>query len=242
MNNNIKQYVKKAKEEKTKNWIKKNLANWLKKPTNLEDSTQIEHIIDYLDSDKSPPRIQYMSYEEAAHNTDKWTKTLIKKGAHIGEEDGDLKVLKTWDDGMSFVQLVGKNSFNREGHLMKHCVASYYGKKDCFIYSLRDKRNEPHCTVEIVTQNGERQVQQIKGKTNAPVKTEYVKYIFDILGELDIQVRDSELNNLGYSNLKQKAWDFIYENFEESSVKYMMFQNQKFFDNTSDLKMKEKKK
>ena len=30
---------------------------------------------------------------------------------------------------------------------MSHCVASYYGR-DVEIYSLRDKKNLPHCTLE----------------------------------------------------------------------------------------------
>lgn len=38
---------------------------------------------------------------------------------------------------------------------MSHCVASYYGR-NAKIYSLRDSKNKPHCTIE----DG----QQVKGK------------------------------------------------------------------------------
>jgi hypothetical protein len=38
---------------------------------------------------------------------------------------------------------------------MSHCVASYYGR-DVEIYSLRDNKNLPHCTVE--------ENKQVKGK------------------------------------------------------------------------------
>ncbi|WP_353889043.1 PcfJ domain-containing protein [uncultured Flavobacterium sp.] len=55
------------------------------------------------------------------------------------------------------VTLKSESSYIREGKLMSHCVGSYYGR-DKIIYSLRDSKNNPHCTIE----HG----QQIKGKGN----------------------------------------------------------------------------
>lgn len=45
------------------NWIEKHLAAYFK--DNKPDQTEIEHIIDYLASDKRPKRLNKMSYEQA---------------------------------------------------------------------------------------------------------------------------------------------------------------------------------
>ena len=58
-------------------WITVNLNNYLK--DNNENQDEIEHIIDYLVSDKCPERISKMAYNEAKSNTEKWNNTLIKK-------------------------------------------------------------------------------------------------------------------------------------------------------------------
>ena len=116
------------------------------------------------------------------------------------------------------VKLKGKNAFEREGYLMRHCVSSYYGK-DTEVYSLRDKDNNPHATLE--------KDQQIKGKGNGSINPKYVKYIVEFLEEIGMEVGDNEMKNLGYVNVenvteyKFKKKDlfrdkyFFKENFEK---------------------------
>jgi len=69
-----------AREEVLK-WINTNLKNYIGKygTKNLENQTEIEHIIDYLISEDAPKRLKKMSYSEAKKNTEKWNKSLIKK-------------------------------------------------------------------------------------------------------------------------------------------------------------------
>ena len=78
---------------------------------------------------------------------------------------------------------------------MRHCVESYYGKDD-EIYSLRDKKNNPHATFS-------KSSQQIKGKGNGNIHPKYVKYCVEFLEHVGISVRDSEMANLGYVNIEK---------------------------------------
>ena len=182
-------------------WINNNLKNYLSK--NGENQIEIEHIIDYLCSDKAPKRLQRMSYKEALANTDKWNKSLIKKGMNIVEDKKDTEIIKDFGDGFKIVKLIGKNAYEREGFLMRHCVSSYFGK-ETEVYSLRDSKNIPHCTME--------KNMQIKGKGNGSINPKYIKYIVDFLEEVGMKVNDIEMGNLGYVNIKEVANDFEFTN------------------------------
>ena len=173
-------------------WVNSNLKNYLEK--NPENQTEIEHILDFLLSESSPQKLKKMSYEEAKKGAEKWTKSLQKKG-ELKEKRGAVKTLKKWSNGYRVVKLKTKESYEREGKLMGHCVASYFGKDD-EIYSLRDEKNFPHATFS-------RKSQQIKGKGNGKLIPKYVKYVVEFLEFLGMEVRDSEMKNLGYSVFPQ---------------------------------------
>ena len=176
---------------------------WIDKHCIDKPQSEAEHIIDYL-VDKNP-KLDCMTYAQAKSNCDKWLRTQMKKGSHIKESPKDIEVVLDFGDGFKFVKLVGENAYKREGLLMSHCVASYYGKND-EIYSLRDANNMPHCTIS-------KNSQQIKGKGNGSIDPLYIKYVVEFLEFLKIPVRDSEMLNLGYINvesLKLKEPDIIF--------------------------------
>jgi len=224
------QYIQRAEKDMIISWISINLHNYLK--NNEENLTEIEHIIDFLNSNKAPIRIKYMSYEEAKSGSEKWTATMIKKAADIVETEADVKVFKDYGDGFKFVELIEENAFKREGNLMSHCVGSYYGKAGIKVLSLRDELNKPHCTIEISEEHGN--MSQIKGKGNGSIHPKYIKYILDILKELKCEVRSSELNNLGYLEVSSGTWKLLESNF--TNVKYLQFNNKKYFYQYSNLK------
>ena len=179
-------------QEDVINWIETHLFAYLEK--NKADQTEIEHIIDYLASEKRPKRLSKMSYEQAKSNTEKWNKALIKKGKNITEKEGDIEIIKDFGDGFKVVKLVGKAAYEREGALMRHCCASYFGLgKE--VYSLRDKDNIPHCTIE--------KDQQIKGKGNGEVSPKYIGYIVEFLESIGMMVGDNEMKNIGYVNVSK---------------------------------------
>jgi hypothetical protein len=169
-------------------WIEHTLANYLKK--NEENQGEIEHIIDYLISPEAPQKnLTAMSYNDAKKNTERWVTLMNKRATHIKETAEDTKVVLDFKNGFKIVRLVGKNAYQREGLLMGHCVGSYFGNKK-EIYSLRDKNNMPHCTME--------KDQQIKGKGNGDIHPKYIDYVVRFLEHVGMKVRDSEMKHLGY--------------------------------------------
>jgi hypothetical protein len=166
----------------------KEVLNWIDKrviePINI---SEVEHIIDYLISNKAPKRLSRATYKQMKSNTDKWNKSLQKKGKAIKEDE--TKTILDFKDGFKIVKLIGENSYKREGNLMRHCAASCYGK-DVEIYSLRDSKNMPHATME--------KDQQIKGKGNGDIHPKYIDYIVKFLEWSGMEVRDSEMEHLGY--------------------------------------------
>lgn len=164
------------------------------------DYTEVEHILDFLGSDRSPTRLRRASYEQMLKGAEKWQKSLEKRGERFREEASDVKrVLSYPASGMVWVRLVGRAAYAREGFLMSHCVASYFGKAGHYVYSLRDAENKPHCTVEFSV-NGN-SIQQIKGKGNGSIHPRYVRYVISFLKKKKVPVRSQELANLGYMEL-----------------------------------------
>jgi len=159
---------------------------------------EVEHIIDFLASTSVPKRISKMSYVQAKASAEKWLKTQIKKGSAIKELPSDTETILDFKDGFRVVRLVGENAYKREGFLMRHCVADYYGR-NVEVYSLRDANNMPHCTME--------KDKQIKGKGNGDIHPRYIDYIVKFLGFTGMKVGDSEMAHLGYVNIEKIAKD-----------------------------------
>ena len=216
-------YLKQTTKEEVKSWIQTTLTSFLKK--NQENQGEIEHIIDYLNSAQAPQRLIRMSYDQAKASTDKWLKAMVKRGDNIVETDADVEIiLRSKSTGFRLVKLVGENAFKREGFLMKHCVASYAGKTDTEVYSLRDANNSPHCTIEVQQKNGE--IAQIKGKGNGSIHPRYIRYVLKILKYFKMEIRDSEMQNLGYFLPSEGLRSFIDLNFK--SFQYISFQSKKY--------------
>lgn len=191
----IQSYENAARQAEVAEWIRGPLAAFFKKGNEL-DVTQVEHILDYLGSDRAPRRLRRMSVAQAMEAADKWTAALQKKGAHIIENAGDTETVLTFKDGSRLARLIGKAAFEREGFLMKHCVGSYAGRTDVCIYSLRDKNNQPHATFEVNRTHTE--ATQVKGKGNGSIQPKYVHKVLAVLEHFKLDVRESELEHLGY--------------------------------------------
>jgi len=168
-----------------------NIQEWLlanPQPKNLT-TTQYEHVLDFINCKKFT-ETGWFSWKLLLKKTDKWDKMLQQNGRLIDEQSGeDTETILSCNDGFKWVRLISENSYKREGALMRHCVSSYYGK-DKTIYSLRDEFNNPHCTIEKDI--------QIKGKGNGDISPKYIHKVVDFLEWTGMEVRDREMNNLGY--------------------------------------------
>ncbi len=169
-------------------WLERRLKR-VKNATTVE----IEHVIDFCVSPDAPPKLHKMSWKDTLHCAHRWVEKLRKQGEQVQEEESDIETVLDFGDGFKFVKLIGQNAYEREGHLMRHCVSSYYGR-DVEVYSLRDPKNMPHCTVEKDV--------QIKGKGNGDIHPKYIDYVVRFLEHTGMDVRDSEMLNLGYEIVK----------------------------------------
>jgi hypothetical protein len=203
----MKQYINYAKafnaNGEVLSWIDTTLRAYHEK--NAPVLREVEHIIDYLVSGNAPQRLKKASYAQMKSNAEKWNESLQKRGNGIIEESEDTETIKDFQDGFKIVKLIGENAYKREGALMRHCVESYYGNgKE--IYSLRDKNNMPHCTIE--------KDQQIKGKGNGHIHPKYIDYIIQFLKYTGMEIRDSEMRNIGYhsgASLKNYIHNKLYK-------------------------------
>ena len=174
-----------------------------------------EHIIDYL-IHKNFTDLSWAGFDLLKEKARKWVEMLNRNVARIDEEeDVDFKTVLDFEDGFRFVQLLSQKAYVREGNLMSHCVASYYGRP-VEIYSLRDSFNKPHCTME--------KDMQIKGKGNGDISPKYIRYVVEFLEYTGMNVREREMKNVGYKKVsfakyvKDKTKLFRGEYIRESEV------------------------
>ncbi|MFA5025122.1 MAG: PcfJ domain-containing protein [Candidatus Shapirobacteria bacterium] len=155
---------------------------------------QITHVLDYF-AENPNINISRISVPEAIRQSDEWTKNLNKKALDVEDNTG-TKTLRKYPDGFRWVEVTSKLSLDREGKIMGHCVGSYYDRVssgNTKIYSLRDKKNEPHCTIE----HRENTINQIKGKGNRAVDEKYIKYCKDFVLNPIKGINFKEVRNLG---------------------------------------------
>lgn len=169
--------------------------------------TDVEHIIDFLVSDKAPMRLQKMSIEQAKISAHQWSKTNQKKGRNLIDGNADIKLIHEYPDGSRIVKLLSTDSYKREGYLMRHCLGGYSPKADTEIYSYRDSKNEPHATFEVQKKGNE--VTQIKGKGNGAIHPSYIMPILDFLTSIGQKPRPSEMKNLGYYHIDECHHEFV---------------------------------
>lgn len=162
---------------------------------------QILHTLDYFIANPDL-NVSRISIPEAIRQGEEWTERQNKKASDLEDATGIQEVRK-YSDGFRWIKVISQQSLDREGKLMRHCVGSYcdqVSSGSTNIYSLRDKKNEPHCTIEVKY----RDIQQIKGKANREVDKKYVKYVKDFVikpieGKNYRQVND--LDNIGLVKL-----------------------------------------
>lgn len=216
--NKSKEVIPHAPSLKDPAWVEKALSRGDKlydfKPS--EDlKNKISHLIDYFKSKK--PRLDRMSAEDAFKNLEVWDKSAEKKALKERKkvlkettQESGVETLKKYPSGYSWVEVKTAEALTREGILMGHCVGGEdYCKavlsKSMRIFSLRDKQNKPHCTIEL----SNREIKQIKGIRNSGIAPELQKYVQDFLkrpleGVIFSKIHD--LKNIGMLEATDGTW------------------------------------
>ena len=92
------------------------------------------------------------------------------------------RVVFRFSDKEHFLYLLTAKDLTHEGAIMGHCVGgkgykSRVRNKQSLIFSIRDKNNLPHVTIEIDV--GTRKLRQKFGKSNKPPVGKYNDMIFE---------------------------------------------------------------
>lgn len=119
-----------------------------------DDPTGIEP---YLRYDQKDDKIEHDDFQPAPEIGDQWVKLHTTKCAEY------------------------------EGTMMGNCVGGYGREVEqgsTWIYSFRDKNNEPHITIEVTPQGDTVDLDQIKGKRNEPPVAKYHGKVIDFLKKL----------------------------------------------------------
>jgi hypothetical protein len=187
------------------NWLNTVAKAALRKKQTTE--SELEHVLDYLVSGKAPTRLQKLSIKDAKRLSNEWSKSNQKKGKNLTDSEKDIETVHDFLDGTRIVRLKTKRAFQREGFLMNHCVGGYSVSDDVLIYSYRDKNNNPHATFEVRKQDQE--ILQIKGKGNGEIHPKYIHPILTFLKSIGMDIRPSEMQNLGYYHVDKSYLDFL---------------------------------
>lgn len=172
-------------------------------------------IIDWAEANN--PDIMKMSLLEAKTNSQKWHQELAEKDVDETLTYKTNDVVYKFPDGWSIVKLSGADC-TPEGEMMGHCVKGY-GKRveegTTQIYSLRDPKNKPHVTMEMMIPKTPKEevkmlrspnsnptykhinITQIQGKENKEPIDEYKQYVkswFDSLKQQGYQFEPIDLD------------------------------------------------
>ncbi len=155
------------------------LAKESKKDPNVLDYDRVRYVVDWAQIEK--PDILSYNFDQAYEQSEKWHESLtqnIKKNNNQILNESRV-VYKCADREHFFLKLKPEELY-LEGELMGNCVGGFsyanrVKKKEILILSLRDKKNQPHVTIEICNKTG-REI-QTRGKCN---KTPAKKYIMMI--------------------------------------------------------------
>jgi hypothetical protein len=189
------------------------IINWLNTAAkkaiakNKINVSELEHIIDWMNSSDSPRRLQKMNVVDAKRLSEKWMEKNKAKGKGLIDSEDDIKEFMDFDDGSRIVLLQTKKSLEREGNLMSHCLGGYSIRDGYQIYSLRDKKNNPHATFEVAKDGND--ILQIKGKGNGPIHPKYIHRVLAFLKKIGMSIRPSEMVNLGYYHIHKTHLKFV---------------------------------
>lgn len=189
-------------------WLNTTAKKALKEEKTSESN--LEHVIDWLNSNAAPKRLRKLSINDAFRLSDEWMKSNQKKGKNLVDKKDDIEIFLKFSDGSKIVKLISKKAFEREGFLMSHCLGGYNLRENYDIYSLRDSENSPHATFEVNIKD--KDVLQVKGKGNGPIHPKYIKKVLSFLKKIGMDIRKSEMKNLGYYYVPEIHLDFVKNN------------------------------
>ena len=192
-------------------------------------NNDIRYISDYLNgSQEFPEDLWEKSLNGMYDLAVQWHDTLKFKEDPTGDYENKEVVYK-FDNGFTIVDVNTENDLGVEGDKMGHCVGSYcddVASGRTTIYSLRDARNEPHATIEVLPtlplgrSRSRGKVEQIKGKGNTAPVEKYRPMIRQWLQTSDFEFESSPdyLNMLPAEEIKERLFTGKLDHDHERSL------------------------
>jgi hypothetical protein len=222
------------KAEQLVDWFNGYLKNYLYKE-NIDYTThkfhdEMNHIIDYLNSEDCPKKFHAMTWDVLKQKIEKWDQWLRNR-AERGDDPNNVAFLIELKNGWKAVDLQSRKALSYEGGVMKHCVGSYAdrvlsGQKK--IISLRDKQDNSHITIEFDTR--EQQIVQIQGKNNLVPKDEYKKYLAEFIQKTEMKLSVDVQQKLGYNRIGHQYFPSMNKNEFENQIREFMEKNKNYQD------------
>lgn len=159
----------------------------------------LEHIVNWFNSwpatDTRLPRLSRINFQVATNAAAIWMGNISKNLWDFVKDKPPI--IRTYEDGFYWVRLVTNLHFERESQMMSNCVGngsyySMYRRGDAEYYSLRDKHNNPHCTVEVAVAHGARTVRQCKGNSNRKAAPAYQRFIRRFFNDMNWTIAGDE--------------------------------------------------
>ena len=170
---------------------------------------------------------QYKSLDLILEGADKWHQEIAERAAQEAQKEADFKktlegteFLMDLPGGLKAYRLLTPEALDYESSKMGHCVGS--GGYDSGvkagttkIYSLRDKKGEPHVTFEVRMNNDTEEMHQCKGKENKAPVDRYLQAVQTFIREKKFKIK-ADLKNTRLLYLDGEYYDLF--NLPEGSV------------------------
>lgn len=145
---------------------------------------QVGQVIDYLEAEG--PNLGRLSFESAAQKSLQWHRSMAAQQVTPAHVEG-TQVVKTYPEGIQWVQLLTPAALDAESTMMGHCIGR--GGYDARLangsfraFSLRDAKGQAHVTAAFEGDN----IEQVKGKQNQVPIAKYRPYVIDLLNGLKL--------------------------------------------------------
>lgn len=156
-------------------------------------NNDVRYIADYFNGAQDiPQNIWDMTFPQVLELSEEWHEQFKGREDSTGPYQ-TKNVVYDFENGFTIVE-VPSEDLGTEGDNMGHCVGGYCDAVESgmtIIYSLRDRNNKPHATIEVEKTRYETVVHQIKGKGNDAPVPKYRPMIKQWLKTTNLNYHDS---------------------------------------------------
>lgn len=177
---------------------------------NITEGSDIGNIVDYINAENPP--LKNRTYKDIEEESKDWHEVFSRNMTNKSNYSTMNIVTETINKNYSWVN-VPKEDWSEEGKVMGHCVGKYTQIPGRLFFSLRDKKNNPHTTVEVL--NG--LIKEIRGKQNKNPIKKYSEMLIDLFSYMVNQGLVKGISTQAISTVPPENIVDIFELFKNKS-------------------------